>query len=119
MNFFFQTSISRLNRTTTAPGNLSALAKDDSSAGAVAGASGGAASVGVALSSSVTARGVAGSPSTRGVAGSPSITVSPASKKKFVLPERAPAKENWVPDEKAEKCMLCRVESFSMVSIGE
>lgn len=80
-----------MSRITTAPGNLSEM-----------GGGAGTPSLDVTSSTDVT--------------GSPAVLSSPLPKKKFMLPERAPPKEDWVPDDQAERCMVCRLETFSMVS---
>lgn len=85
-----------MSRITTAPGNLSAMVASTA--------------VGV-MSTPVETTSVAN------MAGSPAVLSSPLPKKKFTLPERAPPKEEWVPDDQAEKCMVCRLETFSMVRI--
>lgn len=46
-----------------------------------------------------------------------SLDVSTIRGRRFVIPDSAPSKENWVPDEQALECMICS-EAFSMVSMA-
>ncbi|XP_067941543.1 zinc finger FYVE domain-containing protein 26-like [Watersipora subatra] len=69
----------RLSRTTTAPGELAAMA-------------------------------VTRTPDSL----SPTTTTTPEKAKYGALPEKAPTKEEWVPNDQALVCMRCQVETFSM-----
>ena len=40
----------------------------------------------------------------------------PSTKERFVMPTEAPPKDKWVQDSATSVCMVCQVETFSMVS---
>ena len=50
-----------------------------------------------------------------GSATTPTISESRMTRARFVIPDVAPDKKDWVPDVDAGKCMVCMVEVFSMV----